>query len=131
MAEQLLIFEPLFKDEELREEFNDFWYKYDLMPLFTNEHRSTPITVTYVDARSVINTSGSYHKSLLEMSDLLTVGDDNKMYEEALFRVIYNARSFQSLMQNIRQILIYARTEIDQNHEFNTWNIVWYNKELS
>src|SRR5699024_11891115 len=101
----------------------------NLTSLFTNEHRAGSITVTYVDARSVINTGGSYHETLKEFADLLTIGNDNKSYEEALFKIIYEARSFQSFMKKIRDLLNYAKT-VDSKNLNNLWNIVFYNKDV-
>ena len=129
MYEKFEIFEPRFNNEELEKEFNDFFYKYNLTSLFTNEHRAGSISVTYVDARSVINTGGSYHETLKEFADLLTIGNDNKSYEEALFKIIFEARSFQSFMKKIRDLLNYAKT-VDSKDLNNLWNIVFYNKDV-
>lgn len=129
MYEKFEIFEPRFNNEELEKEFNEFFYKYNLTSLFTNEHRAGSISVTYVDARSVINTGGSYHETLKEFADLLTIGNDNKSYEEALFKIIYEARSFQSFMKKIRDLLNYAKT-VDSKNLNNLWNIVFYNKDV-
>ena len=129
MYEKFQIFEPRFNDEELETEFNNFFHKYNLTALFTNEHRSGSITVTYVDARSVINTGGSYHNTLKEFADLLTIGNDNKSYEEALFKIIYESRSFQSFMKKIKDLLEYAKS-IDTENLNNLWNIVFYNKDV-
>ena len=129
MADKFQIFEPRFNDPELEQEFNNFFHKYGLTPLFTNEHRAGKITVTYVDARSVINTGGSYHETLKEFADLLSMANDNKAYEEALFKIMYEARSFQGLMRTIRKLMEYMST-IEQDHIHNQWNIVFYNKDV-
>lgn len=129
MANGFQIFEPRFNDPELEKEFNNFFRKYNLTPLFTNEHRAGSISVTYVDARSVINDTGSYHNTLKEFGDLLSIANDNKSYEEALFKIIYEARSFQSMMRTVRKLMEYIKT-IDDDHMFNMWNIVFYNKEV-
>lgn len=129
MVEKFQIFEPKFNNEELEEEFNNFFHKYNLTPLFTNEHRAGSISVAWTDARSVVNPAGSYHNTLKQFSDLLTIANDNKAYEEALFKIIYEARSFQSLMRTIKKLMDYINT-IDDNHLFNMWNIVFYNKDL-
>lgn len=123
------IFEPRFNDEELEEEFNNFFHRYNLTPLFTNEHRAGSITVAWTDARSVVNPAGSYHKTLKEFADLLSIANDNKSYEEALFKIIYEARSFQGMMRTIKKLMQYIQTIIDDNHLFNLWNIVFYHKE--
>jgi len=129
MVEKFQIFEPKYNDDELDNEFNNFFYKYNLTSLFTNEHRAGSISVTYVDAKSVVNTGGSYHETLKEFSDLLTIANDNKSFEEALFKIIYEARSFQSMIKKIRDLLDYVKT-IDPDHMFNLWNIVFYNKDV-
>lgn len=129
MVDKFQIFEPRFYNDELEEEFHNFFYKYNLTPLFTNEHRAGNISVTYLDAKSVVNPSGSYHKTLKEFADILTIANDNKAYEEALFKIIYEARSFQKLMKTIRNLIKYIEN-IDNNHLFNLWNIVFYNKDV-
>lgn len=129
MEQKFQLFEPRYNDDELDEEFHNFFYKYNLTSLFTNDHRAGSISVTYVDAKSVVNTGGSYHETLKEFADLLAIGNDNKSYEEALFKIIYEARSFQGMMRTIRKLMDYIKT-IDPEHLFNLWNIVFYNKEV-
>ena len=129
MREKFHLFEYRFNDEELEKEFNNFFYKYNLTALFTNEHRAGNITVTWVDARSVINPTGSYHRILKDFADLLSIGNDNKAYEEALFKIIYEARSFQGMMNTIKKLMDYIKT-LDNDHKNNQWNIVFYNKEV-
>ena len=123
------IFEPKYNDEELDDEFHNFFYKYNLTPLFTNEHRAGTITVAWIDARSVVKPGGSYHETLKQFADFLTMGNDNKAYEEALFKIIYESRTFQQLMKKIRKLMDYIKT-IKPEHLFNLWNIVFYNKEV-
>lgn len=129
LREKFHIFEPRFNNEELEQEFNDFFHKYNLTSLFTNEHRAGSISVTYLDARSVINPGGSYHETLKDFADFLSIGNDNKSYEEALFKIIYEARSFQALMRTIKKLIQHFQT-VDSKHMFNLWNIVFYTKEL-
>lgn len=129
MVERFSVFEPRFNDDELEEEFNNFFSKNNLESLFTNDYRAGNITVTYVDARSVINTGGSYHKTLIDFADYLSLSNDNMMYEDSLFKVLYNARTFQQLMQNIRKVMKYIES-IPANLLYNMWNIVFYNKDL-
>lgn len=123
------IFEPLFNNEELENEFNNFFYKYNLTPIFTNEHRAGSITVTYIDAKSVVNSGGSYHETLKELADLISMNNDNKSYEEALFRLIYKPRSFQGFMNYVKKH-IELISSIEEEFLFNMWNIVWYAEEL-
>lgn len=130
MAEKFSIFETKFNNDELEEEFTNFFYKYNLTSIFTNEHRAGGITVTYVDAKSVINTGGSYHETLKEFSDFLSMANDNKSYEEALFKLIYDSSSFQAFIKNIRKYMDFIKQQIDSEHMSNMWNIVWYAQEL-
>ena len=130
MYEEIHIFNVNTVNEEVEQEFHEFFYKYNLLPLFTNEHRASPITVTDSDARSVIKPSNSYHKVLLEFSDLMNMAMDNKMYESALFKIIYNANTFQGMMNQIKRLIKFIANDIDNKHLFNTWNIVWYTKEV-
>lgn len=129
VEQKFLIFEYRFNNEELEQEFNDFFHANNLDPLFTNEHMAGSITVSYVDAKSVLNEGGSYQKALKDFSELITLANDNKSYEEAMFRIIYEARSFQALMRKIKQLINHIKT-IEENKKHNTWNIVWYNKDL-
>ena len=129
MENELIVFDMQFNDEELEQEFYDFFTRFDLQPLFTNEHRTTPIRVSWAEARAVIG--GRYTRDLWNMADILQMGDDNKMYENALFRIIYNANSVQGMMNNIRKINQHVNSEIGIGYLHNTWNIVWYNKELA
>jgi len=117
------------RDVELEEEFHNFFYKYGLTPLFTNEHRAGTIVVKWTDARSVINPGGSYHESLKQFADIVAIANDNKSLEEALFKVIYQAKTFQTFMKRIRKLIEYF-SQVKEEHKFNFWNIVFYNKEV-
>lgn len=130
MAERFTIFSYKFNDEELEGNFNDFFNMYNLTPIFTNEHRATPISVSYIDAKSVVNTTGKYHSVLKDFSDYVNTAMDNQMYESALFKMIYQANSFQGLMRIVNRIMKHIENDIDNKHLFNTWNIVWYTKEV-
>ena len=130
MAERFQIFNYRFHNEELEQEFNDFFNMYNLTPLFTNEHRTSGITISYIDAKSVVNTTGKYHKVLKEFADYLNMATYNKMYESAVFKMIYQANSFQGLMGIIQRVMEYIKTGIMDELLFNMWNIVWYTKEV-
>ena len=129
VEQKFFIFEYRFNNEELENEFNNFFHANNLNALFTNEHMAGSITVTYVDAKSVLNEGGSYQKTLKEFAELLTLANDNKSYEEAMFRIIYEARSFQSFMRKLKLLIEYLKT-VDERYKHNIWNIVWYNKDL-
>ena len=129
MEQQFYLFEYRFNNEELEQEFNDFFHSNNLNPLFTNEHMAGSITVTYVDAKSVLNEGGSYQKTLKDFAELLTLANDNKSFEEAMFRIIYEARSFQGFMRKLKQLVDFIKT-VNEQHKHNIWNIVWYKKDL-
>lgn len=129
VEQKFYIFEYRFNNEELENEFNDFFHANNLHSLFTNEHMAGSITVSYIDAKSVVNEGGSYQNTLKEFSELLTLANDNKSYEEAIFRIIYEARSFQSFIRQLRKLIEYIKT-VDERYKHNTWNIVWYNKDI-
>ena len=129
VEQKFYLFEYRFNNEELEQEFNDFFHANNLHSLFTNEHMAGSITVTYVDAKSVLNDGGSYQKTLKEFAELLTLANDNKSYEEAMFRIIYEARSFQGFMRKLKELVNFIKT-IDDQHKHNIWNIVWYKKDL-
>ena len=128
MIQHFQIFDELYNNEELSNEFHKFFYTNDLLPLFTNEHRAGTIRVTWTDARSVVG-DGAYAKDLHELSELLKIGIDNKKYEEAVFKILYEARSFQRMMNIIRDLIQYHRT-IEEKYKHNWWNIVYYTKTL-
>lgn len=129
MVQKFTVFNTLTRNEELDDEFHNFFYKYNLTALFTNEHRASQIKVTDLDARSVVNSSGAYHEILKTFSDILSTGIDNQKYEEAVFKIIYTASTFQKMMNSIKKIIEEYKTTLD-DHLFNFWNIVFYNKGL-
>lgn len=129
MIQKLNIFTIRFNDEELEEELHKFFNVNNLLPLFSNEHRANHITVSYVEARSVVNPTGKYRRVFEDFSEVLTIANDNKSYEEALFKIIYESRTMQGLVNKLKRYMKYIN-QIDQNHLHNTWNIVWYNKQL-
>ena len=130
MIPKLQVFEILTVNDELAKEFNDFFTKWDLLPLFTDEHRTGKIKVTDSDARAVTNHGGAYNKQLKEFSELMDYAQDNKSYQEALFKVLHGAKSFQKLMNNIKKVSRYVKNEIQTDRQHNRWNIVFYDKKL-
>lgn len=130
MIPKLEIFEVTTVNEELEKEFNDFFTKWDLLPMFTNAHRTGTIRVSDSDARAVINSGGAYNKDLKKFSEIMDYAQDNKMYEQAVFSVIYGVKSFQKLMSNVRKVINYIEREIYTEHQYNRWNIVYYTEQL-
>lgn len=129
VIQAIQVFDVVSINEDLEKEFYKFFHSNNLDSLFTNEHRSTPIKVTDNDLRAVVNDGGAYHEPLKEFASYLSMANDNKSYEEAVFRILYNARSFQGLMNNIKKHMKYI-DEIIEDRKFNSWNIVWYDKQL-
>lgn len=149
---QIRIFEPRFNDDELYQEFLNFFETYGLLPLFTNEHRAGSITVTYVDARSVVlrggdkdrmlnspkeaerkkakfyqsKGDGADRKTLLKFADYLQLYNDNQMYEDDLFFIIYESKTFRQMIERIKKLMRYIDHQMKKEHEFNMWNVVWY-----
>src|SRR5699024_742594 len=130
MSEIFHIFSYKFNDEELEQNFNDFFHQYNLTPIFTKEHRASPITVSYIDAKSVVNTKANDHNVLQNFSDYVNSAMDNKLDDSALFKNIYQPNSFQGFIGIVLVIMKHIQNEIDNKHLFNTWNIVWYTKEV-
>ncbi len=60
----------------------------------------------------------------------MKIASDNQMYEASLFKIIFNANSFQGMMNQIKRLITFIENGIDNKHLFNTWNIVWYTKEV-
>ena len=133
MAE-FTIFDYKFNDEELEKEFEEFFITNNMLPMFTNEHRSTPITVSYVEARSVIN-GGAYAKKLQSIVDDIHSSTNNKKYEEEMFMMLYSSNSLSGMANNTEKIanyIDYIRTDdIEGKREKNKWNIVFYNDDLA
>ena len=117
------------QDRELVADFHEFFYMNNLIQLFTNEHFTGQINVSYLDARSVVY-KDTYRRDFDNLSYLLENAQDNKMYEEAVFKIIHHANGFQKMMQNIRKLNAYFSGEIKEEHKFNLWNIVYYNDEF-
>lgn len=127
--DKFTVFEMNFNDDELEKAFHEFFYKNNLSALFTNEHRSSPIKVGWIDAKAVVNEKGGYVKALKELSDILSMGTDNKKYEQGVLKIIYVPNNFSHMMKIIKRIITeYETTE--EKHLFNFWNIVFYTKQL-
>ena len=124
------VFEHQTTDEQLIKEFNKSMKKLDLEPLFTDEHRSTPIKVDYLHLKSVANKTGASIPHLQLFSDFIHMSDDNKMYASVMLRTINQPTTFKSFMDTIKAINNYIQHGILPKYLHNTWNIVWYNEDL-
>jgi len=121
----ITLFDVKTVDDEMVEAFYDFFPNQNLMPLFTNQHRTDQIEVPDLDLRSVIRSGNSYNRLLKSFSSFVNMNQNNIRYEDSLFEIIDNAKNFQKLMNNIRDFLNYQQT-INEEHTFNLWNIVYY-----
>lgn len=131
MNQKLTIFEYRFNDDELERDFNDVFYQLNLLPLFTHEHRSTPIKVGYNDARGAVNAHGSWRKDLKELSDVISWSQDNQSFDEVMLKLIHTPKDFNGMMRKIRKMLDFIKNQIKDDHIYNMWNIVWYSKILN
>ena len=149
---QIRIFEPEFNDDELFQEFLNFFETYGLLSLFTNEHRAGSIKVKYVDARSVVLRAGNKDEmlkspnenvrkkakfyqpkvpgkdraTLLKFAEYLKLYNDNQMFEDDLFYIIYESKDFRSMIERIKRMMNYIDHKISNDYKYNMWNIVWY-----
>lgn len=114
----------------VEEEFNNFFYTHNLTPLFTYEHKAEPIPVALIDAQSAIKPGGRDNKILTRFANYVAMAQDNKTYDQALFKILYNARDWRGFLNDITKHMDYI-DGIEQNYLHNTWNIVFYDKDKS
>lgn len=122
------LFDFKFTDERLQKVVIDFFQRNGLQPLFTNEHRSTPISVSWIEARN-IEKQGSYYKKINDLQEVLVLAQGNKKYEQAVFKMIYESKTIQKL-SNISERATDLFLELSKKQEENFWNIVFYTKEV-
>ena len=129
--QKVSIFSPRFNNEELENKVNEFFNYNGLLPLFTNEQRANHIQLSYIEAKELINPNSKKSRVLKEFGEhYLQIGQDNKSYEEALFKILYESRSLTGMVNKIARYNAYIKNQIGVGYLHNTWNIVWYNKEL-
>lgn len=121
----------IISDKTVAEEFYNFFYSNGLAPLFTNEHRAQPIQISLIQAQEIIKSGSRLNRIFSEFgSNYLSKGMDNKSYEQAVFKIIYEARDLKSLVRIVEDHINYIDGILD-NYLHNTWNIVWYDKDKS
>lgn len=131
MDKQINIFNVRTMDEEIEKEFYDFFPKWNLMRLFADENKTGQIVVSDADIRATINPHGAYHQDFKELSDHLAMADDNNKYQLAVFKMIEGAKSLKKVVNNIREVNKLIKHDIRNEHLFNTWNIVFYDDDVS
>lgn len=130
MEQVKLLFDVKTINEELENEFYNFFVKWDLLALTTDAHRTSSITVTDADARAVTNYGGAYNKDLKKLSELMNYATTNLSYQQAIFSLIEEPKSFQRFMNKVRKVNNYIEREIRLEHQFNRWNVVFYEDDL-
>lgn len=73
---------------------------------------------------------GANAKYFKDFSDYLHMSKDNKMYNLSTFKLINTAKTLTQLVTIIKKVMQYVDHDIDNKHLFNTWNILYYNKEV-
>lgn len=117
-------------DRTVEEEFFNFFYRNNLTPLFTNEHRTQSIEVGLIDAQSLLKNKGKANRILLEFAKWLNMGMDNQMYESEVFKLIWASKDWKHFLSNLEIASEYMQT-ILPNYLHNIWNIAWYDKDKS
>lgn len=148
---QVQIFRPTFYDKELENEFNRFWAIYNLVPLFVFESRATQISYNHSDALSVVTKQGSpskedisngvnerfyrpkkngaYHDDLLKYANYISIGQNNRFFNQSMFKTLDEPNSFQGFMNVIRRTNNFIETHLDLSDEDTQdklWQIVYY-----
>lgn len=122
------VFEYVFNDEQLEENFEKQIQSLNIEPIFTYEHRSTPIKVNWAEARSIVNGT-SYYQTFAKFSDYVHMNVDNKSYDNALFKLLYSSNTIQGMV-NIMKRIMDVHDNADENRKHNTWNIVYYTENV-
>lgn len=152
LGKYFTVFDYQFDNPEIENAFEEFIEYNGLSPLFTDEHRANPIKVGLTHARSVVNIAEEYEyhytdkrnnkqytrirqrkegasrKPLLEMADILLTATDNQQYKDIMFFFIDKPTDFNGFMAMLKNALAYINGKIDDKHQYNKWNIVWYNR---
>ena len=126
--DKFIVFNVISINEELEEKFQEFFNVQELNALFTHENKTGQIRVTDNDLRSVVN-KGKYHALFSKLSKYLKIASDNKAYDEAVFKLLDKADTFQQLANNARKVIQFI-DDLQANYLYNSWNIVFYTKEV-
>lgn len=107
-------------------EVEDFYKVLNNLDLENLLQTTTPIKVSWLDVRSVIN-GGKYYELVNEISNYFNYGYFTNYEFANKYKVMKyftkNVKTFQKLMNNFKKI----KNEVDRSNEgFNLWNIVKY-----
>lgn len=119
------LFDLLATNQNDIEDFKKFFDVFNMEPLFTNARRTSNIKVSWMDMRNVIN-QGRYYDTMVEFSNIMSMNQNNLMFEDALFDIINSTISFQKMIDNMDKLINYIHNQIEDKHQFNKWNIVFY-----
>lgn len=120
-----------FNNDKLENDVYKFFNYNGLLPLFDKEEKAGIITINDAEARELTKIVSKKQRILKEFGDFyLTLGQTNKSYNEAVFKIIDESRSLTGMVNKIERYMDYIKSEIHIEHLSNTWNIVFYNKDL-
>lgn len=125
-------FNYLFVDEDLQKEFEEVIEKNDFFDFFTMyQHVGTNFTVSYVDAKSVVN-GGGYFQTLMDYRKIYDPSDFARPSEVTTSRntnltvLRKRQRTFSGYIRSIRALIRTYKRQEASNVRNDTWNIVWY-----
>jgi len=124
--QQLNYFNYQFDDMELMQKFEEYILT-NVNEIFTDaEFFTKKLRVTYTEARSVVNDTGSYRTTLQAIVNTLNMQANNKskykeMHESLILAVnLYETNTFQGLMNKLRK---YLSELVQYGYQ---WNVVYY-----
>lgn len=127
------IFEFTFIDEQLESDFYKKIDTLDIASLFTYDSKSSPIKVTWADARSMV--SGGKDYSLFEdVSKTLKSAEDNnnKKFGVSTLKIINESNNMNSLRTKLKKMVELEKRLFafsSKSHQ-NMFNIIWYSDEV-
>lgn len=127
------IFEFTFDDQQLEEDFYKKLATLEIESLFTHDHRSSSIKVTWADARSMVNELKDY-QTFKNVKTSLDLGEenDNKQFNVSVLKIINESNNMNSLRTKLKKATEFEKRLFafsDKAHN-NMWNIVWYTDEV-
>lgn len=122
---KFFVFDIRSNNDQLKEEFYKFFRTNDLHQLFLEEDGASPISVTDLDLRSIVNTKKST-APFLEIRDILHMHTGAKKYHSSLLRLLDEPQSFRKFVNNLTRLNAYYTMIQSPKRKENFWNIVFY-----
>lgn len=122
-------FDYRFTDEQLRRDFERF-IQNNVQTIFSDSRSMTKnYTISYVQAKSVVNMSGKIRKTLQEVANEIRVPSSN----HSPFANIHIATTLTTIHGiangNFQKLINELRSLINSLNEYNhKYNVVWYSK---